>query len=88
MQTMSDLDVDLSLTSDDSEVCYSDETKEATGYVEYSDVCPCNFPNPAPLCEDHYQLVLRFLKAYGPVDWSCPMCNVGVDVVAVYRKNR
>lgn len=77
--------IDLSLVVE----CEADEDcfqcgKQATGYVEYADVC-CAFPNPAPLCEGHYRLVQTYLRKYGPFDWACPMCNAGTDVVDLRR---
>lgn len=83
---MSDLGVDLSLTTEEGEDCYCCG-KEAVAYIEYTETC-CEWPNPAPLCEEHYMMVKRHLNFYGPLDWACPLCDKSVDVVAVYRKNR
>jgi hypothetical protein len=61
---------------------------EATGYIEYVTVCPCGFPNPAPLCETHYRMAELYLIADGPSAWQCGNCGHLTDVVGVYRKNR
>ncbi len=83
-------DVDLSLTADDSENCYvcthASLNREAVGYVRYSPpVCDC-YPNPAPLCLPHYQVVKKYLVKYGPEDWVCPLCNQASDVDSLYLK--
>jgi hypothetical protein len=92
VRTASDVDVDLSLTADESEsencwCCGPELEIEATGYIEYSNTCPCNYPVPAPLCEAHYQLARDYLQMYGPHLWECLVCGHLADVVGVYRKN-
>lgn len=88
--TSSDVDVDLDLTADEAEDCWCCDPRqvEATGYIEYADVCPCDFPNPAPLCERHFQMVKTYLVIDGPDDWTCPACGHTTRVVGAYRKNR
>lgn len=85
VQTMSDLGVDLSLTTEESDDCYCCG-REAVGYIEYTGSC-CDWPNPAPLCTGCYQMAERHLNLYGPLDWSCPRCDSGFDVVAMYRRH-
>jgi hypothetical protein len=91
VQTTSDLSVDLDLVAEEGDNCWCcapEQTVEATGYIEYADVCPCGFPNPAPLCESHYRMAALYLEMDGPEDWACPVCGHGTEVVGMYRKNR
>jgi hypothetical protein len=85
VRTMSDLDIDLDLVTEDADDCYVCG-KEAVGYIEYTDSC-CDWPNPAPLCETCYEMAKHHLEFWGPLDWVCPKCNTGVDVVAIYRRH-
>ena len=82
--------MNLDLTAEDGESCWCCDPRqvEATGYVEYEDVCPCDFPNPAPLCEQHYRMVSIYVRMHGSDDWECPSCGHRTSVVGVYRKNR
>jgi hypothetical protein len=88
VQTMSEINLDLEADDHVEEPCWSCQPKEtvATGYIEYVDVCPCAFPNPAPLCETHYQMARKYVAMYGKELWDCPACGHTTSVVGVYRK--
>lgn len=75
--------VDLDLVAEDDEPCYGDD-RQATGYIEYSDLCACH-PNPAPLCELHFQMAKKFLDKFGPEDWVCHICGHSATLVDLRR---